>query len=148
MTNTNIAKYITRDDEGFYLNIALDEEFAGVKVTSVHMYIAKEAEDDCYFDGDLAVAWAVDGLENTGGGDMGSLIMRGSNDEVGEVMGEFYWNHSFDERLQEILLESGFSAEAATDVNGSEWGMQDEGRASYDAGTLANEVRSIMLQNA
>ena len=35
--------------------------------------------------------------------------------------------------------QNGFSAAAAADVCGSEWGMQDVGRASYDAWEIANE---------
>ena len=140
------TQYITEDVDGFMLEIAVNEQFAGVTVESVTMFIAKhkdnEDDDTYYGDSDLAVNWNIEGLENTGGGDMGTLIMRGWDDEVGRVMGEFYWQHGFDARLREILVAAGFSAEAAGDVSGSEWGMQDEGRASYDAYEIANEVRA------
>lgn len=79
---------------------------------------------------------------------MGNLLMRGGGDEVGNVMGEFYWQRGFNTRLHAILTEAGFSATAVADVSGSEWGMQDEGRASYDAYELADEVRAAMLQTA
>jgi hypothetical protein len=113
------------------------------------MFISKvnEAEDgdeDCYFDGDLAVNWNMTGLVNDESAQtMGMLLLRNihSEDDVTKVMGEFYWDGAFTERLNEILAERGFTATNATT---SEWGMQDEGRASYDACELADEIRSIM----
>lgn len=139
---TKIAQHVTREDDEFYfLHIALDEECAGVRVTGLGMHIALNEDEG---DGDLAVMWDVEGLENTGGGDMGMLLMRGNDDEVGAVMGEFYWNNAFTARLKEVLLATGFSDAAVDDVCTSEWGMQDEGRASYDAIAIADEVRKAM----
>jgi hypothetical protein len=98
--------------------------------------------------GDLCVYWEIEGLQNTGGGDMGALLMRGADDEVGAVMQRFYSEQQFDERLAQILVAAGFSEDAANAVCGSEWGMQDEGRASYDANEIAEEVRAAMQQVA
>jgi len=139
-----ISQFVKRDEEykGFQLHIPMDVMTGGVKVESITMFISSES---CYSDGDLAVNWNIDGLQNTGGGDMGSLVMRGNNDEVGSKMGHFYWENGFDKELQDKLIECGFSEESATDVSGSEWGMQDEGRASYDAYKLADEIRKAML---
>jgi hypothetical protein len=136
-----VKQYITSDNDGYTLCIPVNEQFEGVLVESVTMYVAKDADAG---DGDLAVNWSAEGLQNTGGGDMGSLIMRGWEDEVGRVMGEFYWEHGYDGRLQEILVAAGFPVAAAEAVGGSEWGMQDEGRASYDAPEIANAVRAAM----
>jgi hypothetical protein len=133
---------VTRTEDGITLNIAVNEVFAGVKVTSITMHVGVECDDDYWGDSDLAVNWDASTLQNTGGGDMGTLIMRGDDDEVGEVMGEFYWEHGFNKRLHEILIANGFTAAAANDVTGSEWGMQDEGRASYDACAIADEIRA------
>ena len=145
MQANNIAKHVIKTDENYMLHIAVDETSCGVYVMSISMCVGAGVDEDGYAgDGDLAVNWGVDGLENTGGGDMGTLIMRGSNDEVGKVMGKFYWKHMFDARLRELLIAAGFSLAAARDVSGSEWGMQDEGRASYDAGLIADEVRKAM----
>lgn len=145
MQHNKIAQFVQSDKDGYFLSITLDEEFAGVKVTGISMYVYADA-DMC--DSDLAVLWDDEGLENTGGCDMGALLMRGDGDEVGDVMGKFYWEHGFDERLQQILVDAGFSAEAASTVTGSEWGMQDEGRASYDAYDIAEEVRNAMQVTA
>ena len=70
------------------------------------------------------------------------LLMRNNNatDNVTETMGQFYWEHCFDTQLAHILSDAGFSAEACGDVCTSEWGMQDEGRASYDANAIAEEM--------
>jgi hypothetical protein len=58
-------------------------------------------------------------------------------------MGKFYWDGEFTETLQQILTDNGFSASAVADVCTSEWGMQDEGRASYDAYTLGEELLNL-----
>ena len=71
-----------------------------------------------------------------------------SNDNVTETMQEFYWENCFATELEAILLEAGFSTEAVADVGTSEWGMQDAGRASYDAVALAEEMLATYGQYA
>jgi hypothetical protein len=146
----DIKQYITEDDEGYNLCIELENETcAGVIVESINMFIGKtneadEGDDAYYCDGDLAVNYNIDALQNDETAQtMGMLLLRNihSDDEVTAVMGQFYWEGAFTERLNEILAERGF---ATCNVHTSEWGMQDEGRASYDAYDLADEVRSIM----
>ena len=61
-----------------------------------------------------------------------------------DVMEGFYWEHAFAADLQHVLMSVGFSAAAAKDVSGSEWGMQEEGRASYDAALIAREARAAL----
>jgi hypothetical protein len=136
-----IAKHVTIDNEGITLSIKVDEVACGVKVTGIGMFVDKEGNGD----GDLAVNWDMTGLENTGGGNMGTLLMRGWQDEVGNVMGRFYWNNEFNARLKELLIAAGFS-NAAAHVTTSEWGMQEEGRASYDASSIADEVRECVAK--
>jgi len=143
-----VKQYITEDEEGYSLYIELDEEFAGVKVTGICMYAGKVGDEDgCYYDGDLAVSWDMEGLvNNEDARTAGMLLLRNlhSDDDVTKVMGQFYWEHGFDERLHAILLDAGFSAEAVECVHTSEWGMQDEERASYDAFELASDIRKAM----
>ena len=76
--------------------------------------------------GDLALNW--------------KLIGRG---DAEEVMDAFYRDEMFLDELKDILVQNGFSQEAAYDVMTSESGMQDIGRASYDAYGIADEVREI-----
>jgi len=92
--------------------------------------------------GDLAVAWEAED-DSTYKHNTALLMrdMRDSNNNT-ETMGLFYWEHEFDATLQQLLVEAGFSAAAAADVCTSEWGMQDVGRASYDANLIAEEVLS------
>ena len=146
----DIKQYITEDDEGYNLCITLENETcAGVVVESIDMFIGKtneadEGDEACYYDGDLAVSWSMAGLQNDETArTAGMLLLRNlhSEDDVTKVMGQFYWEAAFTERLCEILAERGFTA---CDVSTSEWGMQDEGRASYDAFELADEIRAIM----
>lgn len=152
--NARIAQHVTQQEGGSYLlRIACDQQCAGVQVREITMHIAAgDCNADDYagddYDGDLAVHWSAEGLQNTGGGDMGQLVMRGWQDEVGRVMGKFYWEHAFTEQLQTLLCAAGFSATAANDVSGSEWGMQSEQRASYDAYAIADEVRAAMQAQA
>lgn len=134
-----------RSDEGINFSIDVNEVHCGVLVESIDMFVSTQCEDGEYWgDGDLAVCWSMEGLvNNESARTAGSLLLRNmhSDDDVTRVMGEFYWEQGFNERLREILIAHGFSAEAATGVYGSEWGMQDEGRASYDAYSIADEVR-------
>lgn len=92
--------------------------------------------------GDLAVAWDAED-DSTYKHNTALLMrdMRDSNNNT-ETMGLFYWEHEFDATLKQLLVEAGFSAAAAADVCTSEWGMQDVGRASYDANLIAEEVLS------
>ena len=71
-----------------------------------------------------------------------ALLMRDISDSNNntETMGAFYWDGEFTSTLQQLLVEHGFSSAAAADVCTSEWGMQDVGRASYDAFALATEI--------
>jgi hypothetical protein len=126
-----------RDGNEVTLNICLREQdysLNGRKVLAVTMY----ADTECC--GDLAVEWEAenddDYTHNT------ALLMRNASDNNNNTatMGEFYWEHAFDDTLHTILQENGFSKAAAEEVSGSEWGMQDVGRASYDAYSVAEEM--------
>lgn len=155
MQANTIKKYIVNTDaEG--VNFAVDVSnknimCAGVKVLEVGMYVSTvnegDADDAFYGDGDLYVLWDMQGLQNNEAArTAGMLLLRNvhSDDDVTKVMGEFYWQHAFDAELADILLQAGFSAEAVADVTTSEWGMQDEGRASYDAYAIADEIRAAL----
>jgi len=91
--------------------------------------------------GDLAVNWkAVDDSNYNDGNS--TLLMRNihDNNTNTQTMSAFYWDGEFTDTLDSILLANGFSSEAVADVSTSEWGMQDVGRASYDAFALAEEM--------
>jgi hypothetical protein len=141
-------QYITKDEDGYSLCININEQCGNYKVESISMFVsnvneADDGDEACYYDGDLAVNYNIDGLQNDETAQtMGMLLLRNlnSDDEVTTAMGHFYWDDAFTARLNEILAECGFANTAHT----SEWGMQDEGRASYDAYELADEIRSIM----
>ena len=146
MLNTNIVKITRVDDEGVMLEIAVNKQYnERVVVESITMYVGLVDDgDDYYGDGDLAVNYDISKLQNDETAQtMGTMLLRNlhSDDEVTQVMSEFYWEQSYTDELAEILLEAGFSASAVAEVSTSEWGMQDEGRASYDACEIADEVR-------
>ena len=113
-------------DRGYTVN--------GRRVTAIMLYA------DAEHTGDLAVCWEAeddaDYVHNT------SLMMRDTRDKNSntETMSLFYWEHEFDEQLCALLEEAGFSDDAIADVCGSEWGMQDVGRASYDACVCGEEM--------
>ena len=134
----------TQNTDGVNVNIAVNEQFNGVTVTNISMYVNTVSNDSYFYDGDLAVNWDTEGLSNNEAADTaGNLLLRNmhSDDDITNVMGMFYWDDAFTERLREILVAHGFSKEAAEYVHTSEWGMQDIGRASYDANDIADEVR-------
>ena len=155
MQANTIKQYIVNTDaEG--VNFAVDVSdknimCAGIKVLEVGMYVSTVNEGDAdevyYCDGDLYVLWDMQGLQNNEAArTAGMLLLRNvhSDDDVTKVMGEFYWQNAFNAQLQTILADCGFSADAVADVTTSEWGMQDEGRASYDAYAIADEVRKAL----
>ena len=150
--NTKIKTVTTLDtaDNSIQLDINLaDKNYTvnGHVVESVTLY----ADADCV--GDLAVNWQYEETDNTGYVANTMLLMRNNTatDNVTETMQEFYWEHAFDAELEKILLDAGFSTDAVADVCGSEWGMQDEGRASYDAFCIAEEMfaaHNLVLEDA
>ena len=139
--NTKIKTVTTLDkaDNSVQLEIDVADKNLTVNahaIDSITMY----ADADCY--GDLAVNWKYAETDNTGYVDAPMLLMRNNNatDNITETMQEFYWENCFATELETILLAAGFSTEAVADVCTSEWGMQDEGRASYDANAIAEEM--------
>jgi hypothetical protein len=141
VNNTKIKTVTTLENADNSVQLEINLQDAGYAVNghtveSVTLY----ADADCI--GDLAVNWAYEESDNAGYVESGMLLMRNNNseDNITETMGEFYWEHCFDEQLKQILLAAGFSTTAVGDVCTSEWGMQDEGRASYDANLIGEEM--------
>ena len=128
---------VTRTAEGFTLDITVNKMFTTcgdghwsdtakeVFVESISMYIASEAEDGNYYDGDLAVNFNTDTWNDA-------------------ELGLIYTDSEFLECVHVALIKAGISVEAAEDVCYSEQGMQDEGRVSCDAYELAHYVRARM----
>ena len=139
--NTKIKTVTTLDkaDNSVQLEIDVADRNLTVNGHSVD-YISLYADTDCL--GDLAVNWKYAETDNAGYVDAPMLLMRNNNatDNITETMQEFYWENCFATELETILLAAGFSTEAVDDVCTSEWGMQDEGRASYDANAIAEEM--------
>jgi Asp-tRNA(Asn)/Glu-tRNA(Gln) amidotransferase B subunit len=138
--NNTLIKNVTtfeNADNSVTLHIDLQQhnlQVNGRTVQSITMY----ADAEC--SGDLAVNWEEEDdstyKHNT------ALLMRDIDDSNNntETMGQFYWEHAFDDTLHTILQQHGFSKAAAEDVCTSEWGMQDVGRASYDAYDIAEQM--------
>lgn len=138
--NNTLIKNVTTfdsEDNSVQLHIDLEQQnlqVNGRTVQSITMY----ADAEC--SGDLAVNWEEEDdstyKHNT------ALLMRDIHDSNNntETMGQFYWEHAFDDTLHTILQQHGFSKAAAEDVCTSEWGMQDVGRASYDAYDIAEQM--------
>ena len=135
----NVVTQISDEEYELYINVA-DKNYKvnDRLVDSITMYITVDGGEVSY--GDLAVNWQEEDDSNYTHNTQ--LIMRDINDSNNNTatMGQFYWEHEFDDTLHSILLENGFSASAVEDVSGSEWGMQDVGRASYDAYFIADEM--------
>ena len=138
----NAKQYITEDEDGYNLCINVNEQCGNYTVESIDFYVAKDADEGS---GDLAVSYDISTLQNDETAQtMGTLLLRNMNsdDEVTTAMGHFYWDGAFTQRLREIVAACGFAS--ASDITTSEWGMQDEGRASYDAYDIAVEVRKAL----
>jgi len=140
MQNTNTIKNVTNfnsAEKSVQLYIDLTKHNLTVnnsKIESITMYADK------YCAGDLAVNWEAADDANYVESKM--LLMRNNADTNSntKTMQEFYWENAFADTLQNILLENGFSKQAVADVFTSEWGMQDAGRASYDAFEIAEQM--------
>ena len=137
--NTKIKTVTNLDGNSVQLFIDLENKnysVNGHEIESITMY----ADTDCF--GDLAVNWKYEDADNDGYEESTMLLMRNNSatDNVTETMQQFYWENCFENTLATILTDAGFSTEAVADVFTSEWGMQDEGRASYDANCIAEEM--------
>ena len=137
--NTKIKTVTNLDGNSVQLYIDLEGKNYSVNghaIESITMY----ADTDCI--GDLAVNWKYEESDNAGYVDSTMLLMRNnsSDDNVTQTMQQFYWEDAFATELKNILSDAGFSKASVEDVCTSEWGMQDEGRASYDAITLGEEM--------
>ena len=128
--DNSVALYIDLTQQGLQVN--------GRAVESISMHVTVDGGD--LYAGDLAVNWAEEDDSNYTHNT--ALLMRDISDTNNNTatMGEFYWEHAFDDELHSILQQHGFSKAAAEDVSTSEWGMQDVGRASYDAYDIAEEM--------
>jgi hypothetical protein len=138
---TNIKNVTKLDGKNVELLIDLSAHnfvINNCKVTAVEM--TAEVDGDEFYCGDLAVLWTA--ADDSNYVDNTSLLLRDTNDtnDNTATMGAFYWDGEFTDTLVELLEENGFSAAAANDVATSEWGMQDVGRASYDANMIAEEM--------
>ncbi len=132
----NILNVTTKEANEVQLDINLaDANYTvnGHAIASVTMYV----DADCM--GDLAVNWKYDESDTEA-----VITKDGYSDNVVQTMGQFYWDNCFTETLVTILLDAGFSTSAANDVTTSEWGMQDEGRASYDANLIGEEMLAAL----
>jgi len=138
--NTKIKTVTTIENDSVQLHIDLAHKNLTVnnsKIESITMY----ADAECA--GDLAVNWEEEDDSNYVHNS--SMLMRDNADTNSntQTMQEFYWEDAFADTLNNILLENGFSKQAVADVSTSEWGMQDAGRASYDAFEIAAEMLAL-----
>jgi hypothetical protein len=138
---TNIKNVTTLDGNNVELYIDLAAHnlvMNNCKVTAIAMTAEVDGDEFCC--GDLAVLW--DSVDDSSYVDNTTLLMRDASDTTDNTatMGAFYWEGEFTDTLVELLEQNGFSAAAANDVCTSEWGMQDVGRASYDANLIAEEM--------
>jgi hypothetical protein len=137
---------ITREDGGFLFNVAVNKFFtvAGdglwsetakqVFVTDIGMFVsttneADDGDEACYYDGDMYALTTAETWDES-------------------ELGLIYTDSAFLECVQTELIKAGISIEAATAVNYSEQGMQDEGRVSLDAFEVADYVRTRMQVTA
>mgnify|MGYP003644262917 CR=1 FL=1 len=140
---TNIKNVTTLDGKNVELLIDLSAHNFVVnncKITAINM--TAEVDGDEFYCGDLAVLWEAGDSNSAAAADLAQVAqqqLQRENDATA-TMGAFYWENEFDEQLTDLLQQNGFSAAAANDICTSEWGMQDVGRASYDANMIAEEM--------
>lgn len=117
------------EEDGMTLVIPVNKPLNdGIFINSVSMYMGTDIDDDMGGgDSDLGVNYSI------------------TSDDLDpdEVMGEFYGDDLYTEELIQVLMQAGFSKEAASNTGPSESGMQDYDRASYDT-AIGNDVRKAL----
>lgn len=134
-----ILSYLSQfphDKYGVSLEIPVDQTIWGghITVESIGMYVGIPDKDGWYTDGTLSVNYSLNDPTDEDEPAM----------DMDDAMDLFYSKSAYDDELKAVLMAAGFSREAASDVGGSESGMQDEGVASYDATGIADEVRKAI----
>lgn len=118
------------EDNGVRLTIPVNKPFTdAIYIDKISMYVGTTEEDG---EGDLGVHYTIEEPD----------IGEPMPDEA-KIAQMFYRDGAYDDELSHILMLSGFSRNASR-VAGSEWGMQEEGKASYDAPDVAEEVREAI----
>ena len=139
MTTINNVTTLDGKNVELYIDLAASNlTVNNCKVTAIAM--TAEVDGDEFYCGDFAVLWSA--ADDSNYMDNTSLLMRDTEDTTDNTatMGAFYWEGEFTDTLVLLLEQNGFSAAAANDICTSEWGMQDVGRASYDANLIAEEM--------
>jgi len=124
------VKYIEEDRNSWSLHVPVSNKFikSPVPITGITIWVPKPPEE-VDSAGDLGVMWDTEGLDR---------------DQLHDMMTNLYSKNIFEEPLHQLLATLGFSSVASSSVQVSEWGMQDEGRASYDAFGVAEEIQNVM----
>jgi hypothetical protein len=121
-----IQMHVINDEGGYQLVIPIaNTTVEGCRLIDIAMYISNEEDEP---DGDLSLNYEL-----------------GDDADEDYMMNQFYTDELWLEELHHTLHQAGFSLAAANSVQPSESGMQGLGRASYDAGQIADEVRAAMM---
>ena len=127
-----ICQNLTKaDDEAVEFYVSLDRDLGnGILVKGIGLYVGVcDIGDGEYVTSDLYVNYVL--LDDT------DMTMQ-------DAIAFFYYEEGFHDELRTVLLSSGFSAAAVGQVDGTNVGIQDDGRASYDGTELGHEVRASM----
>jgi len=74
-------------------------------------------------------------------GDFNVYWEKDSNNTINsKTLNDIYWDDAITPKIQELLQKAGFSQYASEDLMTSEHGMQDYGRASFDAWLIGEEL--------
>jgi hypothetical protein len=128
-----------RDEEGVLVTVAVNKVFntcgdgywsevaKEVFVNSITMFVGTVKDDDYYYDGDMGINYDESTWDNSADG----LI---------------YTDSLFIAQVREYLIAQGFNADAVSDIEYSEQGMQDDGRVSCDAYEFADNMRETLVE--
>jgi len=136
MNVDKIKQYVTVDNEQALLVIDANVQLGNVTIERITFTVDIVGEDNDYYNGDLAVHYTHALYDE-------SIDDDEQDEAVHDAVSSFY-DGQYDDIVQQLLVSAGFSVDAAQQVDTSESGMQDLLRASYDAQSIADEVRAAL----
>lgn len=150
---SRIVQHVQIEGDNAVLKIpmGIDVPSMGITIVGIRHRVPLEIDVEnngswMFMPSDLGLIYSVgDDYEDEFGDDWDDD--EGLSDRDDQLIDYFYTDGNYLDEIMNRLVSAGFSQEAANSVGQSERGMQDVGRASYDALDIEDEVRLALLMS-
>ena len=136
MNADKIKQYLTVDNAQAMFVIDTNLQVGNITIESIAFTANLVDDDGDYYDGDLGVHWTHALYD--------ADVEDDEQDEAVQSVVESFYDGAYNDVVHKLLVDAGFSEEAAASIDNSESGMQDLLRASFDANAIADEVRAAL----